>query len=127
MQTFSRRSALLSAACNLSELDPDQLLVETETATWTRCSPRTLESWRRDGFGPKWLKLGRSVCYRVRDLRDWLAAQECGARPYHRRSDLSARRRAKPESERKATVAYINRQRGAGTAVIEEDTGPTDP
>jgi hypothetical protein len=78
MPSTSPCSAVLSTAFNLSELDPDHLLIEAETAAWTRCSPRTLESWRREGVGPKWLKLGRSVCYRVRDLRAWLAAQECG-------------------------------------------------
>lgn len=81
MPTNSRRSAVVSAALNLSQLDPELLLVEAETAALTRRSPRTLESWRRDGVGPKWLKLGRGVCYRVRDVREWLAAQECGGSP----------------------------------------------
>ena len=81
MPTTSRSSTVPGTSPSLSELDPDQLLIEKETAALTRRSPRTLESWRRDGVGPKWLKLGRSVCYRVRDVREWLAAREFGGQP----------------------------------------------
>jgi hypothetical protein len=91
MSTISHHSAVVSAALNLSQLDPELLLIEAETAALTRRSPRTLESWRRDGVGPKWLKLGRSVCYRVRDVRDWLAAQEFGGQPHRSRVRSSSR------------------------------------
>ena len=44
-----------------------------------RCLPRylgvsapTLERWRMQGTGPKFVKAGRRVFYRVRDVQAWL-------------------------------------------------------
>lgn len=39
-------------------------------------SPRTLETWRVRGGGPRFLKVGRRVAYRRRDLDAWLAERE---------------------------------------------------
>ena len=39
-------------------------------------SPRTLETWRVRGGGPHFLKVGRRVVYRRRDLDAWLADRE---------------------------------------------------
>lgn len=36
-------------------------------------SASTLNKWRVDGRGPRFVKLGRSVCYRLTDLDSWLA------------------------------------------------------
>jgi predicted DNA-binding transcriptional regulator AlpA len=41
--------------------------------------PETLQLWRRKGTGPAFLKLGRAVRYRVRDIEAWLEAQTIGA------------------------------------------------
>lgn len=38
-------------------------------------SGRTLQRWRLEGIGPKFLKLGRLVRYRQSDLDRWVAAQ----------------------------------------------------
>ena len=38
-------------------------------------SQRTLQRWRLEGFGPKFLKLGRLVRYRRSDLDRWVDAQ----------------------------------------------------
>jgi len=41
-------------------------------------SPRTLEGWRCEGFGPPYLKPRAKrgiIRYRLRDLDEWLAAQ----------------------------------------------------
>ena len=38
-------------------------------------SASTLNKWRVDGRGPRFVKLGRSVCYRPVDLDAWLAEQ----------------------------------------------------
>ena len=35
-------------------------------------SVSTLNKWRTDGRGPRYVKLGRSVCYLVKDLDAWL-------------------------------------------------------
>lgn len=48
-------------------------LLDTEAAAaYVRLSPRTLERYRVTGEGPVYLKLGRRVFYRVRDLDLWL-------------------------------------------------------
>ncbi len=36
---------------------------------------RTLEDWRRRGRGPRYIRAGRSILYRVRDVEAWLAAR----------------------------------------------------
>jgi len=38
-------------------------------------SERTLQRWRLEGVGPKFLKLGRLVRYRKSDLESWSDAQ----------------------------------------------------
>ncbi len=38
-------------------------------------SERTLQRWRLEGVGPKFLKLGRLVRYRKSDLDSWSDAQ----------------------------------------------------
>ena len=43
-----------------------------ESAQHVRCSPRTLEARRLDGSGPKFVKVGRKVLYRISDLEAWL-------------------------------------------------------
>ena len=36
---------------------------------WIR-SPRTLENWRTKGIGPKYIKIGGKVLYRLRDIEE---------------------------------------------------------
>jgi len=50
----------------------DRLLTETEAAKVLRISVRTLQGWRVDGGGPRFLKIGRSVRYRYSALRDFI-------------------------------------------------------
>ena len=38
-------------------------------------SPAALAQWRYLGVGPKFIKLGRSVRYRINDVEDWLDSQ----------------------------------------------------
>jgi hypothetical protein len=52
-------------------------------ARW-HLSPRTLERWRWTGQGPRFLKLGGRVVYRVEDLVAWETArlrESTGASP----------------------------------------------
>ena len=44
-----------------------------ETAEVLRTSPRTLERRRRDGTGPKFVKLGRRCLYRPEDVDAYLS------------------------------------------------------
>ncbi len=36
----------------------------------------TLMTWRRDGRGPQWTKLGKRVFYRVERVREWIEKRE---------------------------------------------------
>ncbi|MFX0546121.1 helix-turn-helix transcriptional regulator [Roseovarius sp. S1116L3] len=52
--------------------DPDKLLTTKEAAILLRLSPQTLEKWRTQGRGPKFVKLeSKAVRYRYGDLISW--------------------------------------------------------
>ncbi len=59
-------SAILAAP------DPDGLMVENEAAHLLAVSQRTLQAWRLRGGGPRFVKAGRAIRYRRRDLIDWM-------------------------------------------------------
>jgi predicted site-specific integrase-resolvase len=48
---------------------------QAELAQRWGISPRTLERWRWIGHGPKFLKLGGRVVYRMQDVEAYEAAQ----------------------------------------------------
>lgn len=50
-------------------------LNQTELAERWRLSPRTLEQWRWRGVGPRYLKLGGRVAYRLEDIEAFEAAR----------------------------------------------------
>jgi predicted site-specific integrase-resolvase len=54
-----------------------------EAAGMLGVAARTLEEWRRQGRGPRWIRAGRIVLYPVDGLRAWLDQQQpdSGARP----------------------------------------------
>ncbi len=54
--------------------DPDALLGESETAQMLSVSTRTLQAWRLKGGGPVFVRCGRAVRYRRRDLISWMDA-----------------------------------------------------
>ena len=56
-------------------IQPDQYRTTAEAAEYTRCHPVTLRKWRVDGTGPVFIKMGRRVLYRQRDLDHWLMGQ----------------------------------------------------
>ena len=56
----------------------ESLVTEGEAASLLRVSLTSVRRWRREGRGPVYRKLGRSVRYRrddlaARDRRDWAA------------------------------------------------------
>jgi excisionase family DNA binding protein len=55
----------------------DQLLTENEAAGILRVSLTSVRRWRREGRGPTYRKLGRTVRYRPDDLADFIAASRC--------------------------------------------------
>jgi predicted DNA-binding transcriptional regulator AlpA len=48
---------------------------EHEVSTMTDLSVLTLRRWRSQGKGPRFLKLGGAVRYRLSDVEAWLLAQ----------------------------------------------------
>lgn len=59
------------------------LLTTVEAAAFLRLSPRTLERFRVEGSGPKFLKAGAGkrarVLYDPQELRTWLAGHSYGS------------------------------------------------
>jgi predicted DNA-binding transcriptional regulator AlpA len=51
------------------------LLTEAKVADLLAVSPRTLQMWRYKGGGPRYLKIGSAVRYRLSDVDAWLARQ----------------------------------------------------
>ena len=49
-----------------------KLMTTPEAAEYLRMKKNTLEIWRVQGFGPRFLKLGRLVKYRLVDLERFL-------------------------------------------------------
>ena len=58
-----------------NENQSDKLLSRAEVETHFGITRRFLETAAVRGDGPSFCKIGRSVRYRVADLRDWIEAQ----------------------------------------------------
>ena len=55
-----------------SPIDPDALIAEVQAADFLRISIRTLQAWRSRGAGPAFVRVGRAIRYRRRDLLAWI-------------------------------------------------------
>jgi len=56
-----------------TKYDPNQLLKQEAAAEFLSVSPKTLEAWRFQGNGLKFVKRGsRFIRYRVADLVEWV-------------------------------------------------------
>jgi predicted DNA-binding transcriptional regulator AlpA len=61
--------------CEDSQKDSPRAMSETELARRISVSTAVLRKWRREGNGPRFLKLGRLVRYLVSDVDAWLEAR----------------------------------------------------
>lgn len=52
-----------------------EFLSEREVEELGLASQRTLQAWRLLGHGPRYIKVRRSVRYRVTDIEQWLMAR----------------------------------------------------
>lgn len=50
------------------------LLTEAELCAALENKPATLQQWRCEGYGPKYVKLGKSIFYRFADVQEWINA-----------------------------------------------------
>ncbi|MCX5748069.1 MAG: helix-turn-helix domain-containing protein [Proteobacteria bacterium] len=57
-----------------------ELIDEAMLAERLSVSRSTLQSWRYSGRGPRWIKLGRLIRYRMVDVSAFLAANTHGGR-----------------------------------------------
>jgi predicted DNA-binding transcriptional regulator AlpA len=55
------------------------LLTQRQAAEMLCLSERTLERFRVSGFGPKFLRLGKSIRYRPDDVERWIAGRVVGS------------------------------------------------
>jgi predicted DNA-binding transcriptional regulator AlpA len=67
-------------------LQSSTTIAERDAAAYIAFTSAALRAWRRQGRGPAFIRIGRSVRYRVRDLDAWLDAhvvqtRESGATP----------------------------------------------
>lgn len=54
--------------------DHDTLMTEVQAADVLNLSIRTLQAWRTQRRGPSWIRAGRAIRYRRRDLDAWMDA-----------------------------------------------------
>jgi DNA-binding transcriptional MerR regulator len=62
----------MHGAKSASELEV--LLNEVQAAKILNLSTRTLQAWRSQGNGPAFVRAGRAIRYRGRDLLEWIDA-----------------------------------------------------
>ena len=55
--------------------DRDQLVDRDTAAKELAVKKSTLEAWAARGRGPKFIKVGKAVRYRLSDLDEWLASR----------------------------------------------------
>lgn len=60
-------------------LGDDAMLRPLKVSELLDISPRTLETWRRRGIGPKWSTVGGRPVVFLGDLRAWLRTQRMSA------------------------------------------------
>jgi len=61
-----------------AQTKPEPLLNEHTVAERLAMSVRTVRDWRGKGYGPRWIKVGRSIRYSSSRLQEWLDSQERG-------------------------------------------------
>jgi excisionase family DNA binding protein len=59
----------------MSDPKPDPLLTDDEVAERLRIGARTLEKWRGQGGGPRFIRVGRRPLYKSSDVDAWLERQ----------------------------------------------------
>ena len=55
--------------------DPEKIVSTEEVAAYLGLAPITLAKMRTTGGGPRYLKLGRAVRYRMADVQQWALEQ----------------------------------------------------
>jgi hypothetical protein len=56
----------------MPDYSPDFLLTQNEYSALRKCSPRTIERERTSGRGCRYVKIGRSIRYKLADVIDFI-------------------------------------------------------
>jgi hypothetical protein len=59
----------------INAIDPGELMPDVKAAAALRVKQETLATWRSQGRGPAFVKIGRRVFYRLLDVHEFIAAQ----------------------------------------------------
>ena len=57
-----------------------QILNETEVAEMLRCTKAALRKWRRQRRGPRFVRVGRLIRYRLADVEEFLESNASSSR-----------------------------------------------
>jgi hypothetical protein len=85
---FDVRDARQAAARSVIEFPLDQF----DTAALLGVSLAKLRSWRQQGLGPPFVRIGQRPCYRVADIREWIDSLPAGGTRPNSNSKKPARR-----------------------------------
>ena len=88
------RSASLGPTADDSFVDPDPKLRPAEASRVTRLAVQTLARLRCEGRGPRFIRAGSRIVYRLSDLEGWLAGRTAASTAEADR--LPTRRRGRP-------------------------------
>ena len=55
------------------------LLTQRQASEMLALSERTLERFRISGIGPKFVRMGKSIRYRLSDVEAWIASRTVGS------------------------------------------------
>ena len=88
---MSRNDATSNPAAPVPDARPVHHLNQIELSRRWKVSPRTLERWRWLGQGPRFMKLGGRVAYRIQDVEAFEAAQLREITPRSRKPDSRGR------------------------------------
>lgn len=61
-----------SASLKPLPADPATLICAEDVPQYVPLARQTLARWRHEGRGPRYVKLGRRIAYRVRDLQEFV-------------------------------------------------------
>lgn len=59
----------------MNQVETRQVLTQKQAASMLGISPATMQMWRWQNIGPRYLKLGRLVRYRLQDIEAYLASK----------------------------------------------------
>jgi predicted DNA-binding transcriptional regulator AlpA len=62
------------------EIPLEKLLEEKELAETLQVSLGTLRTWRTEGTGPRFHRIGQMIRYAPSDVKDWLLSRQGGGK-----------------------------------------------